>query len=115
MPLSPMLAKWLTESGHDAVHAVSIGLDRAPDTELIVRARQEARIIITADLDYPRLLALGAAVEPSLILFCGGNWSDNEIIARMSALLGAMGESDFEQSVFVIEPNRVRRRRLPIG
>jgi hypothetical protein len=33
----------------------------------------------------------------------------------MSALLGAMGESDFEQSVFVIEPNRVRRRRLPIG
>jgi predicted nuclease of predicted toxin-antitoxin system len=57
MPLSPSLAKWLCDQGHDAQHALAVGLDRAPDTEIMQRAVAEQRAIITADLDYPRLLA----------------------------------------------------------
>lgn len=58
MPLSQELAVWLARQGHDAVHAVELGLDRAADSENIEYAHNENRIIITADLDYPRLLAL---------------------------------------------------------
>ena len=39
-------------------------------------ARQEARTVVTTDLDYPRLLALTGAEGPSLILFRGGDWSE---------------------------------------
>jgi predicted nuclease of predicted toxin-antitoxin system len=55
-----------------------IGQDRATDRALLELARREERIIITADLDFPRLLALSAAKGPGLILFRGGNYSDAE-------------------------------------
>jgi len=51
MPLPPTLARWLSDRGHDAVHATELGLDRAPDSEIILRARQETRTVVTADLD----------------------------------------------------------------
>ncbi|MCA6115692.1 DUF5615 family PIN-like protein [Bradyrhizobium sp. WSM 1738] len=68
MPLSPALAAWLVDQGHDAVHATDLGLHLAPDSEIVARAKHEARTIITADLDYPRLLAVARSLEPSLIL-----------------------------------------------
>jgi predicted nuclease of predicted toxin-antitoxin system len=114
MPLPPALARWLVEHGHDAAHAADIGLGSAPDRAIIERAKKEQRTAITADLDYPRLLALAGATEPSLILFRGGNWSDAAVIAKINALLESIAEEEIVRSVFVIEANRVRRRRLPI-
>ena len=64
MPLSPELAAWLRSSGHDAVHADEIGLDRAPDVEIIQAAIAAAQTIVTADLDYPRLLATAGLKQP---------------------------------------------------
>lgn len=115
MPLAPALAAWLTEQGHDAVHAADLKLDRAADSDIIGRAQLDGRTIVTADLDYPRLLALGQKVNPSLILFRDGDWGDSEVIARMSAVLNTLSEHDVEQSIIVVERHRVRRRRLPIG
>ena len=37
MPLSPALSRWLTERGHDAVHASEAGLHAASDIEIIER------------------------------------------------------------------------------
>ena len=76
MPLSPALARWLGIRGHDAVHAAELGLGRAADTRILAQALQDGRTVVTADLDYPRLLALAGAVGPSLILFRGGDWSE---------------------------------------
>ena len=79
MPLPPALARWLAAQGHDAVHADAVGLGRSTDREILTRARQEARTVVTADLDYPRLLALTGAEGPSLILFRGGDWSEPDV------------------------------------
>jgi predicted nuclease of predicted toxin-antitoxin system len=57
MPLSPDLATWLRAEGHDAVHASAISLYRASDAEILRVAAEQDRVIITADLDFPRLLA----------------------------------------------------------
>jgi predicted nuclease of predicted toxin-antitoxin system len=114
MPLSPALAIWLRMHNYDAVHASEIGMSRAPDTVIMARAVEDNRTIITADLDYPRLLALDAATSPSLILFRGGNWSDDAVIARLGSLLDDLEDQDAERSIIVVEPDRVRRRRLPI-
>jgi len=114
MPLSPGLARWLLEQGHDAVHASAVGLDRALDTEIVARARDEDRIIITADLDYPRLLALSTADRPALILMRGGEWTESQVVGRLRAALAAVPESDLSRSLVVIEPARIRRRSLPL-
>ena len=70
---------------------------------IIARAKAEQRTIVTADLDYPRLLALAGANEPSLILFRGGNWSDADIIARMRQLLETFGDGGIEHSILVVD------------
>jgi predicted nuclease of predicted toxin-antitoxin system len=114
MPLSPELAAWLKNQGHDAVHAAELGLSRAPDTDILARAKQEKRTIVTADLDYARLLALGRQNDPSVILFRDGNWSDTDIIARMDKIFRALAADDISQSILVVDRDRVRRRRLPI-
>lgn len=114
MPLSPQLARWLADNGHDAVHALEIGLDRAPDSEIVGVAKREERVIVTADLDFPRLLALAGASGPGLILFRGGAWCDEAIIARMNALLNSFDDVDFIRNIFVVDGERVRRRKLPI-
>lgn len=114
MALSPVLAQWLADQGHDAAHASAIGLASAPDTAIIARARQESRIVLTADLDYPRLLALSGAHSPALILFRGGDWSEDQIIDRPTAAMSAIPEPELTRSLVVVEKSRIRRRILPI-
>jgi|SRR6266571_4011619 len=114
MPLSRTLAAWLREKGHEAVHAAELGLHRARDIDIMARAKQEGRTVITADLDYPRLLALARTADPGLILFREGNWSEAEVIARMSEILQVLTADDIAQSIIVADRNRLRRRRLPI-
>jgi predicted nuclease of predicted toxin-antitoxin system len=114
MPLSPGLAQWLREHGHSAVHAASLGLDRAPDTELMDYAKREGCTIVTADLDYPRLLAAARSSEPSIVLFRDGDWSEADAIARIAQVLQAIPSEDIRSSIIVVERDRVRRRRLPL-
>jgi predicted nuclease of predicted toxin-antitoxin system len=114
MALSPALAQWLIDRGHDAVHAAAIGLARPADTEIIARAKSDDRIIITADLDYPRLLALSAADSPAVILFRGGDWKESQVIDRLSAALAVIPEDELSRSLVVIEKSRIRRRVLPL-
>lgn len=114
MALAPHVATWLAEHGHDAIHASSVGLDRAPDAEIIDRARTDDRIIVTADLDYPRLLALARAEKPGLILFRGGEHTNAQVIERLARTIAAVPADELQTSLVVVEAWRIRRRRLPI-
>jgi len=115
MPLSPGLAAWLRDRGCDAVHAAELGLTRSSDPEIIAHASEQGRTIVTADLDYPRLLAFAQAIGPSLILFRDGNWSEADIVKRMNEILRRLDPDDVQRSILVVDRNRVRRRRLPIA
>ena len=66
MPLSPELVPWLSQKGHDVIHAFQAGLAFSPDEAILEYARKEQRVVITADLDFPRLLALTKAEGPGL-------------------------------------------------
>ena len=72
MPVSASLLDVLREHGHEGVHACEIDLGRATDIELLKRARCENRVIITADLDFPQLLALSSGSGPWLDLIPRG-------------------------------------------
>ena len=115
MPLPPGLARWLTQWGHDAVHCLDIGFGRASDLEIMARAADEGRVIITADLDFPRLLALSRASEPALIVFRGDDRTEPELIARTGHILATVSEAAVLGHITVIDKNGVRHRRLPIA
>jgi predicted nuclease of predicted toxin-antitoxin system len=114
MPLSPALAGWLIQQGHDAVHATELGLAFAADSEILERARHECRVVVTADLDYPRLLAYSHSQDPGLILFRGGNYSEQESFDRLERTLAVIPHEELPRSVIVIEKGRIRRTRLPL-
>ena len=114
MPLSPALADWLVARGHDAVHASRIGLALAPDETILAHAGKEHRVVVTADLDFPRLIALAEVDGPGLILFRGGDWNEEEVVVRLQAALSAIPENELPTSIVVVERTRVRRRRLPV-
>lgn len=115
MPVSPSLLDVLDEYNHEGVHASLIGRAFAPDDELLELARKENRVIITADLDFPRLLALSFAVGPGVILFRGGNFSDKEMESLLRKVLEEVQPDDLHRSICVVDPNRVRITRLPIN
>ena len=114
MPVSPLLVGWLQGEGHDAVHAAYVGLSRASDEEIIAQARKESRIIVTADLDYSRILALTGSSEPGIILCRGGNYSDKEMLGLLKRVLATILGDQMPNSIVVVDKKAIRRRVLPI-
>jgi predicted nuclease of predicted toxin-antitoxin system len=114
MPVTPDAGPHLRAAGHDAIHAIDRGLARSSDNDVLAMARREERIVITADLDYPRLIALQQADRPGVILFRGGAYSDREMLALLDRVLASASTLDLEHSIVVVDRARIRRRSLPI-
>jgi predicted nuclease of predicted toxin-antitoxin system len=66
--VSPKTFEFLHRLGHDAVHVRALRLERATDREIAQRAAADHRIIVTFDLDFGEVLALGTLDKPSVIL-----------------------------------------------
>lgn len=114
MPLSPDLAGWLRAQGHDAVHASELSLHQSPDEMILAAAAGQNRVIITADLDFPMLLAISRAGGPGLILLRGGNYTEAESLECVSRVLMSIAHDELPKSIVVVDRERVRRRWLPI-
>jgi predicted nuclease of predicted toxin-antitoxin system len=114
MPVTPQAVAHLEAKGHDAVHASAVGFGERPDSEILERARAEDRIVITADLDYPRLLALLKLDRPGVILFRGGSYSDAEMLALLDRVLAHSATLNLESSITVVDQHRIRHRSLPL-
>ena len=57
--VSPKTVDFLKQLGHEAVHVRTLGLARAADAELIHLARTDSSVVVTFDLDFGDILALG--------------------------------------------------------
>jgi predicted nuclease of predicted toxin-antitoxin system len=114
MPLSPGLVGWLGERGHDAVHASTVGLDRSPDLVVLQQASRDSRILVTADLDYGRLLFLARTHARGVILLRGGTYNDREVTHILGSVLDAVPEPELTHCLVVADRNRIRKRRLPL-
>jgi predicted nuclease of predicted toxin-antitoxin system len=59
--ISPKNVEFLQALDHEAVHVRSLGLQRAADRELVERARVDSSVVLTIDLDFGEILALGVS------------------------------------------------------
>jgi predicted nuclease of predicted toxin-antitoxin system len=113
--LSPLVAEGLARRGHDAIHVRDLAMADAPDAKILARAREDRRIVVTADLDFGALLGALSTRTPSLLLFRKGTQrSSAAILALLDAHLPSV-QADLERgAVVVFEPGRYRVRVLPI-
>jgi predicted nuclease of predicted toxin-antitoxin system len=114
MALSPQVSVWLAAQGHDAVHASQFSLSQAPDTEILTAAIDQHRVVVTADLDFPRLLATLGARGPGLILLRGGNYNNAQVLECVRRVLAIIPADELGGSIVVVDRDKLRRRWLPI-
>ncbi len=66
--LSFRLAEFLQQGGYDAAHVRDYDMSDAPDSIILERAREESRVIISADTNLGTLLAPIQSKSPSFDL-----------------------------------------------
>jgi predicted nuclease of predicted toxin-antitoxin system len=107
-PVSPMLAEWLRRVGHDAYHVRDRHMSAASDTDIFETAVREERIIITADLDFTRIVALTGRDRPGVVLFRAGNITDEQMLALLQEVLTEVPAERLIASVTTIDRFRIR-------
>jgi predicted nuclease of predicted toxin-antitoxin system len=114
--LPPRLAELLLENGHDAVHVRSYGMQASKDEEILARALQEERVVVSADTDFGTLLAMQEAAQPSFILFRETRLQvAQDYIELLLPTLLALEPELMSGCVAVFRNNRLRVRRLPFS
>ena len=111
----PKTVDFLKQLGPEAVHVRTLGLERAADQVLIDRARADSSVVVTFDLDFGEILALGVLDKPSVIICRLADERADSVNQRLAKVL-AERMSDLESGALIlIEDARYRVRRLPFG
>ena len=114
MGISPRTAGFLRGHGFDAVHLGEQGLYRMSDAEIMRKAADEGRVLVTFDLDFPRLLALMRASQPSTIVFRIEAFTTDQLNDQLIGVMKDLAAQLDAGAIVVVENDRVRIRTLPI-
>ncbi len=116
-PVSPEVAAGLRDLDHDAVHVSDYGIGTATYGTIWRRAEAESRILVTSDTDFGELLAESGASKPSIILLrrSSGKPSDEGPLLARALSKPEVCESLQRGGIVVVDPRRVRIRKLPLG
>jgi len=98
----------------DAIHVGEIGMAAATDDEILVRGRQEQRTVVTLDADFHALLALSAALSPSVIRIRIEGLRSEGVTALLQKVLEEFSEELDLGAVVTVQETRMRVRRLPL-
>lgn len=115
MGVSASTVEALRNGGHDAVHLRDLGLQRLPDEQILQLAAEQSRLIVTFDVDFAELVALGGNVLPSVVLFRLRNHIPGRVSKILLTILGDCEEALNAGAFISVAEGGYRVRRLPIG
>ena len=115
MGVSPKTVESLKGQGYDAVQISEAGLFRMKDSEILQKALQEERIVLTFDLDFADLLAATATTLPSTIVFRLKTTVPDFVTTRLLSVLAECSRELESGALVTIENGRYRLRHLPIN
>jgi predicted nuclease of predicted toxin-antitoxin system len=115
MNISPSVAIELRRLGHDVVHLGEAGLATISDATVFAKAREEARVVVTFDLDFGEIVALSTRPGPGVALLRLRVVRLGSVIARLKDAIERAGPALEEGAIVIVEEERIRTRRFPVG
>ena len=103
MNISPISVDALQREGWDA-----------SDAEILAMARRQDQVVVTQDLDFSALLALGGHTHPSLITLRLSNTDPAFVTERLRRVLPQIEPALREGGAVTVDDRTLRIRRLPI-
>ncbi|MEW5767468.1 MAG: DUF5615 family PIN-like protein [bacterium] len=114
MGVSMHTVVWLRRQGYDTIHLREEGLQRLSDEKILAKAKIEKRILLTMDLDFSYLVAIGKGFLPSVILFRLSDERSEGVNRRLADVL-TNHKDDLELGAIAsVSEVSIRVRRLPI-
>lgn len=114
MNISPQTVRFLQQQGWDIVRVSEVLPATTPDSEILEFARQEHRVVVTQDLDFSTLLALGGYNQPSLITLRLLASDPDTVNQKLIEVLPGIEHELEEGCAVTIEDTAVRIRKFPI-
>lgn len=111
--LSPALATLLGADGYDSIHVRDLHLSAAEDEEIFLVAESQNRVIVSADTDFGFILSQWKKTLPPVLLL---RYMPPDPRIQADLLLKVITRYEkeiIEGHLFVIEPDRVRIKKLP--
>ena len=112
--ISPLTVAALKLNGYDILRSTDLLPATTADIDILELARVEGRIIITQDLDFSMLIAVGKYNQPSLVTLRLSYAKPDVITQRLLDVLPQLEEELTQGSALTIDDNSVRIRKLPI-
>jgi predicted nuclease of predicted toxin-antitoxin system len=98
--------------GHDVVTAREIGMHRAEDEDLLLKAKDSSRIFVTRDKDFGQLVFLKDELFTGIIFLRLTPGSAESAHRELNRLLNERTEEELMHLFCVVEPHRHRIRQL---
>ena len=115
MNISPLTVEDLKKSGWDIVRVSEVMNKTSKDREILAYARDHNKIVITHDLDFTRLLAIGGHAKPSVINLRLENAMPDFVTTRIKEVVLAMEEELKAGVVVSVDETSARYQFLPIS
>ena len=96
-------------AGHDVATVIGQGMAGAPDTALIEHCREEARVLVTLDLDFANPLQFDPRRYSGLaVLRLPKRPSPQDLFDAVATLVGALRSRSIENKLWIVELGRIR-------
>ncbi len=114
MGISPRVSSALRERGHEVVHLQEQELGKLPDGEILAKARNEGRVLLTHDLDFGELLAASKGNLPSVIIFRLKDMRAENVNFHLFSVIEKQSAALEKGVVCSVSERKIRIRELPL-
>jgi predicted nuclease of predicted toxin-antitoxin system len=112
--IAPSTVEFLRALGHDVVRVGEIMSAGAADRAIVEEAAIQQRVILTQDLDFSAIIALGRRSRPSILSLRLASSRIEHVNAVLQRVLPAVENNLMAGAVVSVEDARIRVRRLPV-
>ena len=115
MNISPLTVEQLKNHKWDIIRVSEIMDIRSKDTEILLYAKENDRVIITHDIDFSMLLAISGLKKPSVINLRLEENRPDLVTNRLLMVVAGMENELTEGAVLSVDEVSIRYRLLPIA